>query len=148
MKNCISTSLFNARRYKSSFLKLAETVDKYLPNFDLVIYHDDSLTGVMKYSLEKFECVKLVEMDTSNDREGCFWRYLAYDDYDLCFFRDIDLPIEANDIIIINDFIRRNFNVGYIFVVHRRKQPKTRVFNGRFIPIEEKQVDTIYERTC
>lgn len=121
MKKCVSTCLFNAERYKNSFLKLPESVDKYLPDFDLVIYHDNSLTDLMKSNLKNFNCVKLIEMPTSIGRSGCFWRYLAYDEYDLCFFRDVDLPIEPNDIIVVNDFIKKDFDVGYIFVVHTRK---------------------------
>ena len=121
MKCCVSTCLFNADKYKKTFLDLAESVDKYLPQFDLVIYHDKSMTDIMKYCLEKFKCVKLIEMPESKGREGCFWRYLSYDKYDLCFFRDIDIPIEENDIIIINDFVRREFNIAWIFTVHTRK---------------------------
>ena len=42
-KNYTPACIFNAERYKNSFLKLPESIDKYLSDFDLVIYHDNSL---------------------------------------------------------------------------------------------------------
>ena len=107
MKRCISCSLFNAEKYKNTYLRIPDTMKKYLPDdLDLVIYYD-FLPDYMKNNLMKYDFVKLIQMPRSNGRSGCFWRYLAYDNYDLCFFRDIDVSIEKNDRIILEDFLQR-----------------------------------------
>ena len=48
MKKCFSTCLFQAKRYKKSYLNLPKTMSLLKDDFDLVIYHDSSLTKEMK----------------------------------------------------------------------------------------------------
>tara|TARA_B110000008_G_C16965838_1_gene561975 strand:- start:594 stop:1217 length:624 start_codon:yes stop_codon:yes gene_type:complete len=121
MKKCISTCLFNAHKYINAYLSIPKTVGILEMDFDVVIYHDDSVTNEMIIELSKYKCVKLIKKNRSKGRSGCFWRYEAYNDYDFIYFRDIDVSIEQNDKIIFNDFINSNYNIFWVFLVHQRK---------------------------
>jgi len=121
MKKCFSTCLFQAKRYQKSYLNLPKTMSLLKDAFDLVIYHDSSLTKEMKSKLNQYPFVKLIKKNDSIGRSGCFWRYEAYNNYDLIFFRDIDIGIEENDVYVYNDFINNSFNICWIFLVHQRK---------------------------
>jgi hypothetical protein len=98
----------------------------YLPDdFRLVIYYDDSVPSYMIENYAKFENVVLVKKGRSSGRTGCFWRYEAYDDYDLVLFRDIDVPFEPNDRIVLDDFLKKERDIFWVFLVHpRRPYPK------------------------
>ena len=92
-----------------------------LPGYDCLIYHDDSVPQGMLDKLSEYPCVKLIKMPTSIGRSGCFWRYLAYDEYDLCLFRDIDIAIEENDRFILDHFQLSERDLFWAFIVHARK---------------------------
>lgn len=76
MKKCVSTSLFmhTPNKYNNSYLTLPISVKKYLPEFDLLIYHDDSVPSYMINEYKKYNFVRLIHKNKSVNRSGCFWR--------------------------------------------------------------------------
>lgn len=122
MKKCISSCLFNSKEYLKTYLNIPKTIGILKDHFDVVIYHDSSLTKEMYSELTKYSFVKLIKKEQSVERSGCFWRYEAYNDYDLVFFRDIDVGFQKNDIIVYQIFIKSNFDICWVFLVHQRKQ--------------------------
>lgn len=125
MKYCVSTCLFNACKYikNERYLNIPKTIH-YLNkfgHFDVVIYYDNSLTSEMKNELEKYSFVKLILKDVSYKRSGCFWRYEAYNDYDIVLYRDIDIGLQTQDALIFNNFINSDFDIFWTFLVHQRK---------------------------
>ena len=60
-KKCISTCIFNANKYFKTYLNIPKTIYILNDNFDLVIYHDNSLTNTMKFELSKYPFIKLIE---------------------------------------------------------------------------------------
>lgn len=122
MKKCISTCIFNAQKYKSTYLNIPKTFH-YLedPELKMVIYHDDSLTKEMQKNLLKYSFVILILKPRSIGRKGCFWRYEAYNDFDLVLFRDIDLKFFPLSKFIYNDFIKQKRKIMWTFIVHQRK---------------------------
>jgi hypothetical protein len=125
MKKCVSCSLFipanTNNKYADTYLSIPLTMH-FLPNdFDLVIYYDESVPQYMIEEYKKFKFIKLIKKPLSIVRTGCFWRYEAYDEYDLCLFRDIDICLENNDKIILEDFLIKENNIFWVFLVHTRK---------------------------
>ena len=125
MKYCISACLFNACKYIKNeiYLNIPKTIHHLnkFGHFDVVIYHDTSLTSEMKNELEKYSFVKLILKDVSYKRSGCFWRYEAYNDYDIVLYRDIDIGLQTQDALIFNNFINSDFDIFWTFLVHQRK---------------------------
>lgn len=122
MKKCVSTSLFiqQSGKYSKAYLVLPISMSKLLPGFDLVIYHDQTVPNYMIEEYKKYDFVKLIKKPLSVKRSGCFWRYEAYDSYDLCLFRDIDVGIEENDVFVIKEFLKRKQKIAWIFLAHGR----------------------------
>ena len=124
MKKCVSTCIFfpnnKINKYDKVFLTIPLTMN-LLPDFDLLIYYDESVPNYMIEEYKKFNFIKLIKKEKSLNRSGCFWRYEAYNDYDFCYFRDIDVSIEENDIQIINHFLNSEKNICWVFLVHARK---------------------------
>lgn len=125
MKKCVATSLFipsNIRnKYSNTYLSIPKSIHLLPSDFDLVIYYDDSVPQNMIDNLQKYSFIKLYKEERSVGRSGCFWRYKSYDLYDIVLFRDIDIPIEQNDVIVYNDFLIKEHNIAWIFLVHSRK---------------------------
>ena len=130
MKKCISTSLFIPNnlpnKYSDTYLSIPKSIHLLGSDFDLVIYYDDSVPKYMIDSFKKYSFIKLCKEERSINRSGCFWRYKSYDLYDIILFRDIDIAIEPNDVIVYNDFTNNKKNdIAWIFLVHpRRPYPK------------------------
>ena len=120
-KKCISTCLFNSSKYLKTYLNIPKTVYLLNDEFDVVIYHDKSLTNTMKLELNKYPFIKLIEKETSIGRSGCFWRYEAYNDYDFIIFRDIDVGFQQQDLYIYNHFMNTKLDLFWVFLVHQRK---------------------------
>lgn len=127
----ISCSLFfnhiNALKYKFLYKNIIDTLNVLENagyNVNVVIYYDSSVGNEIITDLELLDNVITVKKPDSNKRSGCFWRYEAVNDfkeYDIYLFRDIDLQLEHNDLIIINNFVDSNRSTYYTFVVHTRK---------------------------
>lgn len=133
----ISTSLFYCNAGSLKYNKLYKNIINSLDIFkkynvkkykiDIVIYHDETVPLFIINDLIKYDNVILVKKNKSVKREGCFWRYEAYDDYDydMYIFRDIDISLETNDIFVIENFMNSNNKIFYCFIVHpRKKYPK------------------------
>ena len=130
MKKCISSSIFilnnDTKKYNDTYLSIPETLMEYkntyefLNDFDFVIYYDETIPEDYLNNYRKFDFVKLIKKEKSSNRSGCFWRYEAYDNYDFCFFRDIDLPLELNDILILKDVFKHKHKMFWIFTCHPR----------------------------
>jgi hypothetical protein len=135
VKILISTSLFYYNTSSSKYNKLYKNIINTLNilneyNVDVVIYHDNTVPKNIIDDLKKYEHVILVEKEKSNNREGCFWRYEAYDDfkeYNIYMFRDIDISLEINDLYSINKFLesdrkiypKQGFLMGGMFGMKR-----------------------------
>jgi hypothetical protein len=135
MKKCIASSIFilnnDIKKYHDTYLSIPETLMEYkktnefLRDFDFVLYYDETIPDNYLDNYRKFDFVKLIKKEKSYNRSGCFWRYEAYDNYDFCFFRDIDLPLELNDILILKDVQKHEHKIFWIFAFHwRHKWPE------------------------
>jgi len=128
MKILLSTSLFyycdQSVKYNHLYKNIVDTLSA-ISNYkiDLAIYYDQTVPKNIIEDLKKHENVFLILKNNSRGREGCFWRYEAYDDfdYDVYFFRDIDIGLESNDQIVLDNFIKSNKKIFYIFLAHQRK---------------------------
>ena len=78
MKKCVSTCIFNSNKYRKDYMKLPESIDKYLKDFDLIVYHEKNIPQDMLDNYKKFPFVILREKENSKVRDGCFWRYECY----------------------------------------------------------------------
>jgi hypothetical protein len=146
MKKCIATSLFIpsnvSNKYSDTYLSIPKTMYLLDSDFDLLIYYDDSVPKYMIESLKQYSFVKLYKEDRSIGRSGCFWRYQSYDLYDIVLFRDIDIAIEYNDVIVYNNFIANTKNnIAWIFLVHpRRPYPKQGFVMGGVFMIKKNPI--------
>ena len=150
MKKCVASCLFNSTKYLSTYLTIPKTISVLNDSFDVVIYHDSSLTKEMQVNLSKYSFVKLILKDVSNKRSGCFWRYEAYNDYDLVFFRDIDVAFDKMDLFIYNDFMNSSFDIFWVFLVHQRKSYPNQgfVMGGVFGMKKNNKIKNINELIC
>lgn len=128
-KILISTSLFYINKSSIKYNNLYRNIINSFHilsdyDVDLVIYYDDTVPTNIITDLKETKNVILVNKSVSVNRSGCFWRYEAYDDfknYDMYFFRDIDISLEVNDLYVIQDFLKSDRMLFYIFIVHQRK---------------------------
>ena len=126
MKILISTCLFyytsSSKKYDKLYKNILNSIDNINYNIDLAIYYDETVPEYIIEDLKQYKNVLLILKTKSKGREGCFWRYEAYDDfdYDIYLFRDIDIGLEKNDQIILDTFIKNNKKIFYTFIVHRR----------------------------
>jgi hypothetical protein len=121
MKKCVSTCIFNSDKYRKDYMKLPESIDKYLKDFDLIVYHEKNIPQYMLDNYKKFPFVILREKENSKGRDGCFWRYECYEEYDFCYFRDVDIPITPIDKFIIDDFLQKENKIAWVFCIHPRR---------------------------
>lgn len=131
MKKVISTCLFGSSprayaRYAINAPRSANFVRNNMPGWNFRLYHDNTVNKHIINTLQNNDIVELIEMPKSIKREGCFWRFLAFDDCDVAVCRDLDWKMQANDIIAINDFMQNDSLIHFIWVAHPRKLSKTK----------------------
>tara|TARA_B100000900_G_scaffold403063_1_gene409689 strand:- start:1503 stop:2228 length:726 start_codon:yes stop_codon:yes gene_type:complete len=152
MKILISSCLFfycsNSNKYNRLYKNIVNSRHLLVEqgyDVDIVIYYDKTVSKKIIDDLKSENNVFLVEKSQSKQREGCFWRYESindFQDYDIYMFRDVDIPLENNDVIITNQFVNSNRNVFYIFLVHTRKAfPKQGFLMGGLFGIKKKACD-------
>ena len=92
-KILISTSLFYYNNSSIKYNKLYKNIinsihilNKY--EVDIAIYYDSTVPDFIINDLKNVENVILIKKNVSKNREGCFWRYESYDDfnYDIYFY--------------------------------------------------------------
>jgi len=125
MKKVISTCLFNNnphsyRKYALGAKTNAKFVSERLPEWKFRTYYDDTAPKDIIKFLKDLPNTELIEMPRSQGRSGCFWRFLAFDDSDVAVCRDLDFPIQENDIYCIEDWLRTDYLVQCIWFVHNR----------------------------
>jgi hypothetical protein len=150
-KILISTSLFyynkQSIKYNDLYKNIVNTFN-ILSDYDvdLVIYYDNTVPTNIINDLKETNNVILVKKNISVNRSGCFWRYEAYDDfknYDIYFFRDIDISLEVNDLYIIQDFLKSDRKIFYIFIVHTRKSyPKQGFLMGGMFGMKKNVIES------
>ena len=131
MKKNISTCLFGSspsayHRYAKFAPQSAKFCQEHLPDWRFRLYHDNTVNNEIIHTLKKIGNVDLIEMPTSKGREGCFWRFLAFDDSDITVCRDLDWKMQQNDILIIKDFENSDSLVQFLWACHNRKDSKTK----------------------
>lgn len=134
MKKVISTCLFGSspksyNRYAVNAPKSANFVKNNMPGWNFRLYHDNTVNERIINTLQNNDIVELIEMPKSIEREGCFWRFLAFDDCDVAVCRDLDWIMQANDLIAIDKFLNSESMIHFIWVVHPRKLAYK---NGRY----------------
>jgi hypothetical protein len=131
MKKVISTCLFGSspisyKKYAQFAPISARFCQEHLPDWKFRLYHDNTVNKNIINTLRAIDNVELIEMPTSKGREGCFWRFLAFDDCDIAVCRDLDWKMQNNDLFIIKHFESINSIVHFSWVCHNRKGTKTK----------------------
>jgi len=130
MKKVISTCLFGSsplsyNRYAVHAPESAAFCKKNMPGWKFRVYHDSTVNKQILNELRKNEIAELIQMPDSRGREGCFWRFLAFDDCDVAVCRDLDWKLQQNDIDVINAWEKTDSIVHFLWVAQPRKLTKT-----------------------
>lgn len=125
MKKVISTCLFGNRpiaykKYALGSINNSRFIQEFMPDWTFRMYYDDTAPKDIISSLKLIENMELIQMPRSKGREGCFWRFLAFDDADITVCRDLDFQIQKNDIFCINDWIKKDYALECIWFAHDR----------------------------
>jgi len=148
----VSTSLFYYNKSSEKYNKLYKNIINSLDIFknyqtDVVIYYDETVPDFIINDVKQYKNVILSKKNKSNNREGCFWRYEAYDDYDydIYLFRDIDIPLEKNDVFAIEHFINSENKIFYCFIVHKKRSdyPKQAFIMGGIFGMKKNCIPSI-----
>jgi hypothetical protein len=131
MKKVISTSLFNRshsayHRYAMGAPANARFMLNAMPDWKFRMYYDCTAPMDIVQSVADMPNTEVIEMPEGKGREGCFWRFLAFDDCDIAVCRDLDFRIQENDVIAINDWLTTDYLVHYVWVAHDRLLAWTR----------------------
>ena len=130
IKAAISTCLFGSsprsyRLYAANAPASARFCQQYLPNWKFRVYHDNTVNKQILITLSTMSNVELIEMPPSIGRDGCFWRFLAFDDCDIAVCRDLDWRMQDNDILSMQHFASTPSLAHFIWVSQPRKTTKT-----------------------
>lgn len=130
-KNVISTCLFGSNqkaynRYAVNAPNSALFCKEYLPDWIFRLYYDKTVNKNILHKLDEIGNVELIEMPVSKGREGCFWRFLAFDDADITICRDLDWKMQKNDLLCIDRFLSSSSIIHFLWVAHARKMSKTK----------------------
>lgn len=151
MKILISTSLFYCNSSSSKYNYLYKNIINSLNILNnhvvhIVIFYDNTVPYTIIDDLKTYNNVILHKKEKSVNRSGCFWRYEAYDyykNYDIYFFRDIDISLDKNDKFIIENFIKNPEKIFYIFMVHKRKSyPRQGFLMGGMFGMKRNTIDS------
>ena len=131
-KILISTCIFFNTDYSNKLLKtfpyLVDSLHilREIYDVDMIVYYDSTVPEhIIKYYKDKGVILK--KEPEGESFYGFFWRLNSYNlkGYDIYIFRDIDLRLEENDLIIMDTFIKSDRHVYYSFARNlRNKYPR------------------------
>lgn len=118
MKKVLSYCLYgDTTKYTVGAIKNAQIKDEHFSDWEMRIYHDDSVPNDILNSLEKLN-VNLINVNTVSDglyyptkseskTYGMFWRFLPASDSDVDYFvsRDTDSRLSERELISVNEWI-------------------------------------------
>lgn len=150
MKKVISTCLFGNRpaayhKYALGAPRNAKFVSENMPDWKFRLYFDDTAPLNIIKSVESINNTECIKMPKGKGREGCFWRFLALDDCDIAVCRDLDFQIQQNDIISINEWLKTDHLLHFVWLAHDRLSAWNRknrryymagCFGGRNLPFK------------
>ena len=121
----ISTCLFGKSpraywMYARQAPQTAKYLKTHLPDWKFRMYYDDTAPKDIIKRLQEMDNTQLIEMPRGRGREGCFWRFLAFDDCKIAVCRDLDFKFQENDLICIKEWLQTDYKVHYAWVVHNR----------------------------
>jgi len=107
----------NTEKYFGGALRNAEMKNDYFPDWEMRLYHDNSLSLENKRKLEKHD-VNLINIENQNDglfyprssdssTYGMFWRFLPSSDSNIDYFtsRDCDSRFTEREVCAVNEWI-------------------------------------------
>jgi hypothetical protein len=105
--NYVSFSLWGENPiYNVGIIKNAELMEKYYPNWKMVVFFDDS---VPKDTIEELQ-KRSVETKLFSDKSiyGMFWRFFAVDltDCEYAIFRDADSRLSLRESLAVDEWIK------------------------------------------
>lgn len=131
-KILISTCIFFNTDYSNKLLKtfpyLVDSLHilRGLYDVDMIVYYDSTVPEhIIEYYKDKGVILK--KEPDGNFYTCTFWRFNSYNlkGYDIYIFRDIDIRLEENDLIIMDTFIKSDRHVYYSFARNlRNKYPR------------------------
>jgi len=71
--------------------------------------------------LEGMSNTELIEKPVGKGREGCLWRFEAWDDCEIAVCRDLDFKVQENDLICIDEWLKTDYSVHFAWLVHNRE---------------------------
>ena len=117
---------------------MAASVKATLPQFELRIYHDSSVStaDLAKIRAVNSDVVLIPQAKANSDRAGCLWRFYAARDCDVVMFHDIEMVFDNKYLVAaIKDFLGRPEKTGFVQVQHAR---------GACLPWEKKKYKTCH----
>lgn len=107
MTKVISFSLYgNLPKYNIGSIKNSELYKKFFPNWEMWVYHNDSVPQETLDALIKND-VKLINTQVDEGPRNALWRFLPAGDESVEYFisRDCDSRLFERDVISVNDWI-------------------------------------------
>lgn len=107
MTKVISFSLYgNLPKYNIGAIKNSELYKKFFPNWEMWVYHNDSVPQETLDILIKND-VKLIDTQVDEGPRNALWRFLPAGDESVDYFisRDCDSRLFERDVISVNDWI-------------------------------------------
>lgn len=106
MKLGVSFSLFGTKpHYLKGLRKNASVLQDIYPDSTMIIHTDQPETVK-----SKVPHADIVEYPVSETFEGCFWRFLSYNDdrFDAVLFRDADSVVNVREAAAVQDWLSRD----------------------------------------
>jgi FkbM family methyltransferase len=126
-KRCISSSIFlpddsHRAKYKATVPGAVASAAKLLPDWQILIYYDDSVSSEFRRKVDKAaSSIVWIKKNKNIGRDGTFWRFEAIGFCQMVIFRDIEMKwYQMSDVWAIRDFEARKESLGYIQLVHQR----------------------------
>lgn len=116
MTKAICYSLFGNRdMYNQGAIENAKSFRKYYPDFEMVVcYSKDTDVLVLNELVKNGVFIKDMS-DSSID--PYFWRFLEYDNYDICIFRDCDSRLSLRESTAVETWLNSNKKI-HVMIDH------------------------------
>ena len=108
-RKAIAYSLYGDKPiYCESMVLNAQFRQHIYPDWEMLVYHDDSVPAHVLHRLEKLNVILLhVVAENISHWRGTFWRFLALErlEYDVVIMRDADSLLSEREKMLVNDWL-------------------------------------------
>lgn len=100
----------NNEMYTKGAIENAKLMKEIYPEWDMVLYYNDTVDGNVIKELEKLN-VKLYKV---GEEKGYHWRFYAADEYETVIFRDCDSRISKRERIAVDEWLESDNSLHVI----------------------------------